>query len=114
MKLFLLLSVITTIFTSQAGTAPDRDIPIPKFTASEAIEKLAVHYKKFNQDPERFVVSVIYGRPDQMKDFLRGGVGLDKQEWSWFVTYTHPRKGESSVTYRLRSNGEIYPVIRAR
>ena len=46
-----------------------------------------------------------------MRPYLANNFVLeDEEEWSWFVTYAHPKKGESTV-YRLRDNGEIYPLI---
>jgi hypothetical protein len=113
----LTLFILLIILQSQGArsvTEGDRLIPIPKYTAVQAIERVSKYYQDSKGDSERFVIAVAYGRPDMMgpclgNNYVRG----NWQEWSWFVTYTHPRKGESTIVYRLRDNGEVYPLIHA-
>lgn len=105
-------TILLNPITARSGSEPDRAIPIPKCTAQQAIEKVSKYYHKSKGDPERFIISVVYGRPDKLRSTLgNNSVRGDEQEWSWFVTYTHPRKGDSTTVYRLRDNGDIYPLI---
>jgi len=100
---------------ARCGLEGDRNIPISKYTAAQAIEKVSKYYQDSKADPERFIISVVYGRPDRLRPWLGNNfVPGDNEEWSWFVTYTHPQKRESTIMYRLRENGEIYSLIQTR
>jgi len=92
--------------------SPNREIPVPKQSVVEAVKLVQDYYDKHGGDSEKIVISVFYGRPDQLQCVLGGNSVLgDESESSWFVIYTHPKKGNSTVVYRLRSNGEIYLLI---
>ncbi|HTS17837.1 MAG TPA: hypothetical protein VMP11_09710 [Verrucomicrobiae bacterium] len=119
MKRVLGLLVVMTLACqtqiAQSALEGDRTIPLPKYSPAQAIEKVSKYYRDDNGDPECFVISVRYGRPDLMGPCLgSNSVRGDWQEWSWFVTFAHPRKPYSEIVYRLRDNGEIYPLIQAR
>jgi hypothetical protein len=109
--LFLLLA----ISSHGALEMPNREIPIPKQPVVEAIKLVQDYYSKHAGDSEKIITSVFYGRPDALKDVLGNNfVRGDESEPSWFISYTHPKKGNSTVVYRLRSNGEIYPLIQSQ
>jgi len=113
-KIQILFALVLLLAISSRGgiEMPNREIPIPKQPVVEAIKLVQDYYAKHGGDSEKIIISVFYGRPDELKkvlgnNFVRG----DESEPSWFITYTHPKKGNSTVVYRLRSNGEIYPLI---
>ena len=94
---------------------PNREIPVPKQSIVEAINLVQVYYGQHGGDPEKIIISVFYGHPKELRKELGNNfVYGDELESSWFVTYTHPKKGDSTVVYRLRSNGEIYSLIQTR
>lgn len=116
-KSLVVLIAAVSLFCSpfaRAASAAESDIPTPKFTAQQAIEKVAKYYRESKGDPESFIISIAYGRPDRMRSYLVNNfVRGDDEEWSWFVTYSHPKKDESTI-YRIRDNGEIYPLMQTR
>ena len=114
---FLYLSLAVAVMTApvRAAKEADRDIPSPHYTAAEAIERVTRYYRETHGDEGKFVMFAVYGRPDKLFYILQGNaVRGNESEWSWFIAFTHPRKGDSLVVFRLRDNGEIYPLIQAR
>ena len=104
--------VLLLAISSHGGLEPDREIPVPKQSVVQAIKLVQDYYDKHKGDSEKIIISVFYGRPDELQKILGNNFVLgDESEPSWFVTFTHPKKGNSTVVYRLRSNGEIYPLI---
>ena len=102
--------------SSHGGTEnPNREIPVPKQTVIQAINLVQAYYGQHGGDPEKIIISVFYGRPRELrKELANNFVYGDESESSWFVMYTHTKKGDSTVVYRLRSNGEIYSLIQTR
>jgi hypothetical protein len=113
-QILLALALCLTVSSQGGMEMPNREIPVPKQSVVEAIKLVQDYYDKHGGDPEKIIISVVYGRPDELRtvlgnNFVRG----NEPESSWFVTYTHPKKGDSTIIYRLRTNGEIYPLIQA-
>jgi cation transport ATPase len=90
-----------------------------KYTAEQAIERVAKYYHeqdKYYQerdlDKGPVHISAVYGRADEFR-FSQWVyfVERNEKEPSWFVIYTHPGEEEPMNIYRLRENGEVYPLL---
>jgi hypothetical protein len=92
-RMLLALALLLAI-SSRGGTEmPNREIPVPKQPIVEAIKLVQDYYGKHGGDPEKIIISVFYGRPDELRKILGNNFVLgDESEPSWFVTYTHPKK----------------------
>jgi hypothetical protein len=115
-SVFVYLSFAVAVMTVQVRAAKeaDRDIPNPHYTAAEAVERVSRYYRERYGDDGKFVLFAVYGRPDKLFYILQNNaVRGNESEWSWFVAFTHPRKGDSTIVFRLRDNGDIYPLIQA-
>ena len=103
----------------RAGLEPDRDIPKSNFTIGSATETVHDYYISHGGDREMIIIATFYGQvddiqkhPDEYRTLLGSSVvGDHRSEWAWFVTFTHPHEGNSTVRYRLRENGEISPLV---
>ena len=111
-QILFALALLLAVSLHGGTEAPNREIPVPKQPVVEAVKLVQDYYGRHGGDSEKIIISVFYGRPDELRTVLgNNSVRGDESESSWFVTYTHPKKGNSTVVYRLRSNGEIYPLI---
>jgi len=125
MKLLLVSALTATIALAPSASFAKAgpEIPLPKQSAAEVINRVMAHvqkeYENEPRDPkfeaykrECIVISVqytdiYYREPFDPKRYI------DLGEWSWVIRLVHPRQNDHSWTFQLRRDGSMKLLSRS-